>query len=258
MGFILRALSFILISATFAFSQAAGSASAETTQNANNAASERAASFLEKMGVPLERDPQGQIRWIRASQGELNDIAMQYLPDLRKLEWLEIGSGDVSSTGLAHLGNCTSIRRLFIHDIALQDNDLKFLSKLLHVEALSLQRTGITGRVLQYLKMGNTLTILNLSGDVIADEDLDAVSKFSRLEVLALQDTKITGSGLAKLEGMPRLNVLNLSNCQITDSDALLFTTLPNLRIAHAAGCNLSESVIRDLQMKVPMLAVFR
>jgi hypothetical protein len=258
MKFFSKALFFIFVSATIAFGQAAGPASTETKQNATKIGTERSVSLLGKMGVPLERDPQGQVRWIRASQGELNDDAMQYLPELGRLEWLEIGSGNVSSTGLAHLGKCTSLRRLFIHDIALHDDDLTFLSKLLQIQALSLQRTGITGKALQYLKMDNSLTILNLSGDGISDQDLDIMPKFSRLEVLALQDTKITGAGLAKLKGMPRLNVLNLSNCRIADWDALIFATLPNLRIAYTAGCNLGDVVVEDLQLKAPMLAVFR
>jgi Leucine-rich repeat (LRR) protein len=258
MRFMLKVPFLILISAAIAFGQTAKDPSAEARRSENGIASEHAASILEKLGIPLERDPRGQIRWIRASQGELTDVAMRYLPDLAMLEWLEIGSGTVTSAGLARLESCVSLRRLFIHDISLRDDDMAFLSQLSRLEALSLQRTGVTGKTLQYLRAGNSLVILNLSGDSITDRDLDAISKFSRLEVLAIQDTQVTGSGLAKLSGMPRLNVLNLSNCKINDGDAGIFSTLSNLRIVHAAGCNLSNDKIMGLKINLPMLAIFQ
>jgi hypothetical protein len=264
-------LFFILVPAEIASSQIAQPISASSAgrptiqeaseainQTADDAESERAAASLAKMGVPLERDAQGQVRWINASQGELSDEAMKCLPSLHTLEWLEIGGGNLSAAGLVHIGGCISLRRLYIHDITLRDDELTWLSNLPRLESLSLQRTRITGKALQNLKAPGSITILNLSETAVADEDLDLVRKFSGLEVLALQSTKVTGSGIAKLKGMPRLNVLNISSCRIHDSDVGTFATLPNLRIVHAEGCNLSDDAIQDLAAKIPLLAVFR
>jgi hypothetical protein len=56
---------------------------------------------------------------------------------------------------------------------------------------------------------------------------------------------------------MAKLNVLNLSNCRIADKDLEHFTSMPNLRIVHAADCNLSDKAIEDLNQKLPMLSIF-
>ena len=58
---------------------------------------------LTKLKIPLQRDSRGVVRWIEATEGELSDEAMRYLPDLSKLEWLEIGGGAITPSGVAHL-----------------------------------------------------------------------------------------------------------------------------------------------------------
>jgi hypothetical protein len=213
---------------------------------------------LIRLNVPLQRDGWGQVRWIEAARGELNDEALRHFPDLPQLEWLEIGGGNVTPAGVAHLKGCASLRRLYIHDLKLGDEVLACLSGLRNLEGLSLQHTGMTGKDLKHLGAIGSLTVLNLSDNEIADEHFAPVADLKKLEVLALQNTKITGVGLAALKGMARLNVLNLSNCRITDGDLELFASLPNLRIVWAAGCNLGEQAIRDLNERLPMLSIFR
>jgi hypothetical protein len=212
---------------------------------------------LAKLGVPLEYDPAGQVRWIEATGGELSDEALRVLPGLPVLEWLEIGGGKVTAAGLAQLKDCPALRRLYIHDVSLGAGSLSWLAAL-RLEALSLQRTGLLGASLSQLQSAGTLTVLNLSGNQITDEDLSVVAKCKNLEVLALQDTGITGNGLAMLKDMARLNVLNLVNCRIVDSDLKHLLSLPNLRILQAAGCNLTDKAVKELTGKLPMLAVFR
>lgn len=215
-----------------------------------------AAAALGRLGVPLDRDPSGRVRWIKAVVGELNDEAMRHLGKIPMLEWLEIRGG-VTAAGLAHLGDCRALRRLYIHDVSLDGDALQWLADL-RLEALSLQRTGIGGGVLEQLKSSATLTVLNLSGNDITDEDMSRVARFRDLEVLALQKTLVTGAGLSELRGLPRLNVLNLSNCQIGDADLRHFASMPNLRIVHIAGCSISDEAVEELGEELPMLALFR
>ena len=217
----------------------------------------RAVASLTELRVPLERDTQGRVRWIEAAKGELSDEAMRYLPDLFMLEWLEIGGGPVTAAGMAHLGNCPSIRRLYVHDINLNDDSLAWLSGLPLLMALSLQRTHITGKALAHLKALGTLTVLNLSDNDITDADLGRISRIPGLEVLALANTRVTGSGLAGLLDLKRLNVLNLAGCRVSDGDLEHLMPLPNLRIVHATGCGIGEKAIKDLNRKLPMLSVF-
>jgi hypothetical protein len=217
-----------------------------------------AAAALMKLGIPLQKDQQGVVRWIETTRKEFTDEAMQYLPALSRLEWLEIGGGRVSPAGMEHLKNCRSLRRLYIHDIDLSGDDMAWLSGLTKLEALSLQHTEIKGEALKNLAAFNTLAVLNLSGNDIMDGDMDPIARLKRLEVLALADTKITGAGIAKLEGMSSLNELNLSNCRILDGDLEYFLTMRNLRIVYARDCNLSDMAIQNIVARFPMLAIFR
>jgi hypothetical protein len=219
---------------------------------------EQAVAALSKLGVPLERDALGRVRWIEAVHGELSDEAMRHLAGLPLLEWLEIGGGSETAAGMAHLKDCHALRRLYIHDVKLGDDALTCLSSLRRLEALSLRGTGITGKTLKHLNAAGTLRVLNLSGDEIRDEDMEQVARLTGLEVLALQNTKITGAGLARLEGMSRLNELNLANCRIVDGDLEHFAAMPNLRIVFAYDCDLSDEAIKDIGVTLPMLSIFR
>jgi Leucine-rich repeat (LRR) protein len=216
-----------------------------------------AAAALTRLGVPLQRDSRGVIRWIEATKGEINDEALRHLPALSNLEWLEIGSGTVTRSGMASLKNCPSLRRLYVHDIDLSGDALEWLASLTNLEALSLQRTGIDGAVLKNLK-APALTVLNLSGDKIVNDDMSLITAMKGLEVLALADTKVTGDGIAKLEGMSSLNELNIMNDGVLDGDLEHFLTMPNLRIVYASGCSLNEIAIQSIVGRFPMLAIFR
>jgi hypothetical protein len=217
-----------------------------------------AARTLASLGVPLQQDSQGVVRWIEATKGELTDEAVALLPRLSRLEWLEIGGGKVSPAGIAHLKGCTSLKRLYIHDINLGDSDLAWLSNLHLLEALSLQHTGISGKVLKNIAADSSLTVLNLSGDKIGDDDMPQIARLQNLEVLALADTRITGTGIAKLEGMKKLNELNIMRCDVLDSDLDHFLYMPNLRIVYAEGCSFSEMAVQMTVTRFPLLAIFR
>jgi Leucine-rich repeat (LRR) protein len=213
---------------------------------------------LTRLGVPLQRDTRGTVRWIEAVKGELTDEAMQYLPKLPELEWLEIGGGKVSPSGIVHLKDCTSLKRLYAHDIMLKGEELKWLSNLANLEAISLQRTGIDGKMLKNISNLQMLTVLNLSGNEIQNSDMEQIAHFKGLEVLALAETKITGAGISKLEGMKSLNELNITGCQIVDSDLESFLSMPNLRIVYAMDCLLSDMAVINITTRFPMLAIFR
>jgi hypothetical protein len=219
-------------------------------------AEDEAETALIRLGIPLQKDSQGVVRWIEATNAEFSDEALQYLPRLSKLEWLEIGGGKVSLSEIARLKDCSSLIRLYIHDIKLGNDELKWLSSLTKLEALSLQRTGINGKVLKNLAAGG-LTVLNLSGDDIGNDDMAQIALLKNLEVLALSDTKITGAGIAKLEGMKKLNEFNIMRCPVRDSDLESFLSMPNLRIVYAEGCNISDLGIQSVVARFPMLAIF-
>jgi hypothetical protein len=213
---------------------------------------------LIRLGIPLHRDTGGSVRWIEARRGELTDEALRFLCNLNNLEWLEIGGGAVTASGLENLRYCSALKRLYIHDINLRGYELPWLSYLIRLEALSLQRTGIDGRVLGNIRAQESLRVLNLTKNNIRDEDMDRIAEFEGLEVLALSDTRITGAGLAKLKNMSRLNALNLTRTAVRDEDLTLFLSMPNLRIAYMYGCGVSDAVVGNMRAQAMLLAIFR
>jgi len=229
---------------------------AQASKSQVTAKEEEAERALAKLGVPMHRDPSGVVRWIEAKKGELTDEAMAHLPALSRLEWLEIGGGNVSAAGAAHLKGCPELRRLYIYDINLAGDKLQWLTALTKLEALSLQRTGIDSSIMENIKAPG-LVVLNLSGNPVGDDILDAAARIKELEVLALADTKVTGKGLEKLRGMRRLNELNLMRCSVYDQDIEVFLSMPNLRIVYAEGCPLSDFGIQNVIMRFPTLAIF-
>jgi hypothetical protein len=245
----LSAFGFIIVPA----GHSAGPVPAITENETVNAEKE-----LVKLGVPLQKDPAGNVRWIETRKGELSDRALSWLPYLSGLEWLEIGSGGITPAGMKHLGKCTALKRLYIHDINLGEDEMAWLSGLTQLEALSLQRTKINGRILKHLNAATTLKVLNLSENDIVDDDLAQVARFTKLEVLALANTKVTGAGLGKLTEMARLNELNLINCAVLDYDLQYFLSMPNLRIVYAEGCKISDMAIMGIISRFPTLAIFR
>ena len=213
---------------------------------------------LAELGVPLQKDPKGDVRWIEAKKGELKDGSMRLLPRLPKLEWLEIANSRLSKDGMKHLEKCAALKRLYIHDINLDGEEIAWISNLKYLEALTLQRTQIDGGFLKHLNSIDSLKVLNLSGNPITDEDMAQIARFKNLEVLALADTQITGSGIEQLKGMARLNELNIENCSIQDNDLSYFLSMPNLRIVYAAGCRLSDFAVGGIMSRYPSLAIFR
>jgi Leucine-rich repeat (LRR) protein len=232
--------------------------SADLESNIHHEDTVQALTKLAELGVPLQKDPKGDVRWIEAKDAELTDESIRLLPYLPKLEWLEIGNSVLTQNGMNSLGKCTALKRLYIHDISLGGEELAWISNLKQLEALSLQRTQIDGRFLKHLDTVDSLKVLNLSGNPITDEDMAYIARFKNLEVLALEDTQITGSGIGELKGMVRLNELNIRNCSIQDYDLSHFLSMPNLRIVYAEGCYLSDCAIAGIIARFPVLAIFR
>jgi len=258
MKFILKKAVLAAVFTAFCFSiTVPASYSADPASDTRQKDTIQAISELTKLGVPLQKDPKGDVRWIEAKKGELNDKAMSLLPHLPKLEWLEIGNGIITPDGMKHLGKCTALKRLYIHDITLQGEELAWLSSLKQLEALSLQRTKIGGKFLKHLNAVDTLKVLNLSKNNITNDDIAEIARFKNLEVLALADTQITSACFNELTEMARLNELNVSNCTVMDYDLSHFLSMPNLRIVYAEGCNLSDYGIGNIIARFPMLAIF-
>ena len=91
---------------------------------------------------------------------------------LSVLESLEIGGGKITDRGLAALGGCPTLLRLYVHDLPLTDAGLAHVAKLVDLEALGIQGTRVQGPGLAHLSGLQGLQVLNLSRSGVTDRDL--------------------------------------------------------------------------------------
>ena len=119
-------------------------AAVQTPKKSDQATAKRVVAALERLGAKLDRDDQDRVRGIEATEGQLTDKALAWLPYLPHLESLEVTGGQITDDGIAQLRVLTSLQRLYLNDVPVTDAALAQLRKLVNLEVLSLQNTGVT------------------------------------------------------------------------------------------------------------------
>ena len=134
--------------------------------------------YLGSAGWVLERTTAIETR------GNLTDVDLDYVNDLKELEFLGMGVTEISDEGLAHLKNLKKLR------------------------CLDLQRTRVTDAGLARLEGLDELTDLNLSDTQITDTGLIHLMKLKNLWQLKLYKTKVTDAGAKALqEAKPNIKI---------------------------------------------------
>ncbi|MCS7306413.1 MAG: hypothetical protein NZ602_15055 [Thermoguttaceae bacterium] len=208
--------------------------------------------------VSLERNDQGQVKSIVATQGQMTNQAMALLGRLPALEKIEIRGGNITSKGLVHLKDLQGLQRLYLCEVPLDDEALKHLAGLTKLIALSLEKTGITGKGLAYLKNLKNLEVLNLADNPIDDKAIGHLEALSRLDTITLRNTRVTGNALIHLKGLERLRVLNLIGCkEVTDQSLQHLRGLKELRMLYVRDTQVTNEGAQKLKKQIPGLAVF-
>ena len=124
---------------------------------------------------------------------------------------------------LSALPYLTTLRRLDLSEVVLDDEDLATLSGLHQLESLSLSGTDIVGRGLRYVPC-------------------------DRLETLDLSNTRFRGSSLSRFS---HLRYLNLQNTAFSDRDVDSILALDDLERLYVCGAQLtSRGIIRLRELK--------
>lgn len=148
---------------------------------------------------PIERElfPQiGRLSYLhtcKLSDCEIVDEQLAELTGLPHLLVLQVERcPGVTSQGMAHVGELTTLEKLFADGTSVDD------AGLVHLQGL------------------DRLTTLDLSNTKITDQGLAQLTGLSKLEVLRVSGTSITDAGLEPLKSMSTLHLLNISNTQVT------------------------------------------
>ncbi|MDZ4784393.1 MAG: hypothetical protein SGJ19_29460 [Planctomycetia bacterium] len=148
---------------------------------------------------PIERElfPQiGKLHHLHTCKLSDCGIVDEQLAELTSLPHLLVLQVErcpgVTSQGMAHVGQLTTLEKLFADGTSVDDAGLAELQGL------------------------DRLTTLDLSNTKITDQGLAQLAGLSSLEVLRVAGTPITDAGLEPLKTMTTLHLLNISNTQVT------------------------------------------
>ncbi|MGO8688343.1 MAG: hypothetical protein ACLQLG_01800 [Thermoguttaceae bacterium] len=84
------------------------------------------------------------VTWVRLSDSDVSDAALEYLKGLARLEILDLNRTNVSDAGLQHLKGLTQLRELCLGGTKVSDAGLENLMGLTQLQKLWLDSTNVT------------------------------------------------------------------------------------------------------------------
>ncbi len=188
-------------------------------------------SFISELGS-------GDLESLSLGQTDIVDEDFVHLRDLMGLLELDLSSmKQIDGSGLVHLANLKSLKKLTCFNANIADSALEHMSKIDSIEDLSLYMTQIDGSGLIHIKNLTSLKNLSLSETLITDASLVHLKDMTWLKELSLNNTEIGDAGLAYLKGLTSLEKLILGNTgreskisPITNAGLVYLGTLTELK----------------------------
>jgi len=106
-----------------------------------------------------------------------DELVKLLLPLKKQLVWLKLGSSSITDSGLAVIGNLTTLRRLQIDHTAITDNGLSNLKGLHELRHLNLVGTKVTGKGIIQLKDLKKLESLYLYQTAVNDAERKLITQ---------------------------------------------------------------------------------
>lgn len=204
------------------------------------------------------------------------------LPHPEKLIYIGLKNTDLTDAGLAALGKCTSLTRLYIDGSKIDGSGFSKLAGL-SLFFLNLTNSEVTDENLNGIvkSVGGKLSTLQLDGSRITDEGLIVLQGVPNLAVLGVGETEVTPQGLSELmkkRRLPSLSLrdlpwkmsdlaslplgvncrhLELSGWKIGDDDLKSIPDLPALDGLYLCGCGISDAGLTELA-RFPWLTYVR
>jgi len=189
---------------------------------------------LKKIGAEVQQYDQGKVFGLNLKSGELNDSHLAHLEGLTRLTHLAISDPDITGTGLAHLTGLINLKSLKLYTPKITDADLVHLQTLKNLQTLVLRNPSITGSGIRHLKPLSHLAelrIVHIYGHCnIRDSALAHLKDLPHLKSLTLDSDQVTAKGLEQLRYLTKLEQLHLEGAQITNDELLCFQELVNLK----------------------------
>ncbi|MEC7839317.1 MAG: hypothetical protein VX777_04680 [Chlamydiota bacterium] len=171
----------------------------------------------------------------------ITDSAIKHLSKLKKLEVLDLSTGDnksITDTGIEHLKNLKKLRSLNLFGLAkITDKSIENLSSITSLEKINLTWCyGITAAGLNHLTKLKNLKKLFLGWlDKLRDNDLQFLKELNNLEEIDICKNKhYTDKVIVHLKELKKLKKLTFSlNNNITEQSFKDLNELKNLKQLH-------------------------
>jgi hypothetical protein len=141
------------------------------------------------------------------------------------------GTGFVDDAALEQLKNLTSLESLHIRNSAIPDAGLMHLSSLQHLQSLDISGSQISDAGLKHLVGLPALLDLNLSSTQITDAGMPAIGRLQSLRVLKIHYTAVTDEGIAQLSVLRTLKGLMVGPNVTREAAERLHSQLPGCEI---------------------------
>ncbi|MFO0819172.1 MAG: hypothetical protein U1A77_14595 [Pirellulales bacterium] len=213
---------------------------------------------LGKYQVTVEKDDEGHVQVVEATDTGLPDAALAWLAHFPKLNVVALGGTAVTDEGLKSLAALKTIEMLYLDRTEVSDAGLEHLAGLENLVVLVLERSRVTGAGLKTLAPLVELRTLNLAWCPIKDDELEACLKFENLEVATLNKSGINGEGLVHLRPLKKLRVLNISDNPVDEENLLHLQGAPTLKMLYVRGFKTTDATIQSLKDTLISCAVYR
>jgi Leucine-rich repeat (LRR) protein len=186
--------------------------------------------------------------------GQISDAGLAHVGELTGLKFLFLGRAHITDAGLVYLKNLTELEVLNLVSCAsISDVGLSHVVALKNLRHLHLDGTQISGAGLAYLHQLTLLTSLSISNAEIFDADVaQHIRGLTNLRRLGLGGTHITDDGLSYLRRLNNLQHLDLSSCAISDSGLVHLQNLTALDLLDLSHSNIGPTAINRLQEALP------
>ena len=162
---------------------------------------------------------------------KISDVISE-LGSLTNLSTLELSSA-TTDANLENIKGLVSLVRINLGSAQISDTGLSNLAALTDLEDISLYGCNhVTDRGLEHLKGLTKLDHLDVSYTQVTDVGLEQLTGLKKLQHLDLVGTQVTDAGLMHLNGLTSLEWLDLDSTRTTaDGRAMLQKALPNCTI---------------------------
>ncbi len=166
---------------------------------------------------------------LRTCEGEVTDIGLANLAQLRRLRVLRLPTCEVTDRGLLHLKGLTEIESLDLQGCDLTEGGLVHLAAMTKISALGLSLPDLTAGGLTQLKALTNLKELKLTLREPSDDGLAALKRLTCLKELTLRSTRRMHAGSVHLRKLTSLRWLILDHAAISEAELREFErALPN------------------------------